>query len=617
MKRDFFCGVLVLSALALIGCSDLFSTASVTVQNQLSATQKVVYTTESDIFALDYTTGTLVIEGSALGGKTVYYASVNTSSSDISSSRVKLISSSNHRGSVASAGDVTILPFSATDDGDARQTHVAHAHFYDWKPRSCESAVDAFRTIDNPVSVSGIPVAQITDYTIGTTKKRLWTLSGTDRNGNALYAQRDALLYAYNGTCNVWIVSGDSYIKADTREELAQKIADAFTAFYPVVRAVFGNESDNVYYSSTGSRWQTAPMDYLSDTGTKVNIVLYDLYTDKTEGKVLGLFNGMDYYPSDADYQKISGSQTSIGSYSNEGKYFYLDSYFATTEPDVMISTLAHEFQHMINFGVKSMNGLSMDTNFNEMLSMLCEDMMQRFLTEHGWEVSDSDSPRGRLLQFVIDYFDCGIRDYDESSLSYANAYAFGAWLCRQYGGASLVKEMMANQRVNNDCILAAVNAVNKTSYDFTTLFGQFIKACYGKDDTYTFNRDADERELYDDGVTTYSYPMTAINFWQVGSMYDLRNQRTSATVYTTWKETLDNRATSSKGKNLLDAEYPYFGPAVFTQGALYPYLMAKYGMLLSRKTNVIPDDTTRYTLTFSTTSGETSPGMVTYVYIK
>ena len=409
----------------------------------------------------------------------------------------------------------------------------------------------------------------------------------------------------------MWVVNSDKYLTSDTeKQNLAGKFAAAFAAFYPVVTNVFGKESDEIYtnYVSTSlisGEYTTSPMTEVSDTGEKINIVIYDLFADGEEGNVLGFFSSGDYYARD------------FYNYSNVGKYFYVDSYFATQEESVntIISTLAHEFQHMVHFGVK---GNDSDTNFNEMLSMLCEDMMQKFLTDKGYTIEDKDSPKSRMLQFMIEYFGCGIRGYDNSSLAYANAYAFGSWLCRQYGGAALVKEMMSNEKTNNECIVAAVNKLNGTSFTFDDLFAQFIKACYGKDSEYTFNKDAAKTITYSSESTTYDYPMTAINLWESSSMYDLNTALIPGESLTSGESlTYRQYSESEIGASYIDSQYKYFGPLVFNANTLLTSISQSYGMALKRKSAVIPSGTNSYTITFSSKSGYTKTGMKLFLYIK
>ncbi|MBQ8678922.1 MAG: hypothetical protein IJ530_04070 [Treponema sp.] len=158
----------------------------------------------------------------------------------------------------------------------------------------------------------------------------------------------------------------------------------------------------------------------------------------------------------------------------------------------------------------------------------------------------------------------------------------------------------MTNGKTNNDCIVAAVNSISGTSYTFEDLFAQFIKACYGKDSEYTFNRDAAKTLTYSSGGTTYAYPMTKIDLWG-DSMYSLANV-----------EGIESAA------GYFDSEYKRLGPAgpaVFTYSALHK-LPATYGMFLKSYGSIEGGASSAYLL-FTSKSGVTKSGMKLFLYIK
>ena len=165
-------------------------------------------------------------------------------------------------------------------------------------------------------------------YLFGSTKKTLYVSLEDDSAGNPVFVKRKATLRACNETCNVWVL--DDYYdetSAGTKvnTDFAKKIAEKFKSLYPLVRNVYGNESDKIYYPVVRGNtiyFELVEMDYLSDTGTKVNIVIYDLYGDADQGKVLGFFAPRDYYPNDDDLHKLVNTSDNLNSYSNEGKYF-------------------------------------------------------------------------------------------------------------------------------------------------------------------------------------------------------------------------------------------------------------------------------------------------------
>ena len=264
-------------------------------------------------------------------------------------------------------------------------------------------------------------------------------------------------------------------------------IDDIITKFiknYALEEAIFGTTSDVIITRSGTDNMSSYP------TKDYINIVLTDIGKDyglaaKSQCGVVGYFWAKDYYAS---------SYSSSGAYksTNEGKYFYIDIPYCNyvsgtngsysydgnenTVSDTVISTLFHEYQHMINFNQKNMIN-HLDTNncvwYNEMLSMLCEDLLQ---TQLGLTEKVQD---GRIPNFNGYYYYSGAAQYlDQNSwVSYGTAYAFGAWLARNYGGAKLVQKMSTNAYVGIDSVVNAVNEINNTNYTWNDLFKEYVQA--------------------------------------------------------------------------------------------------------------------------------------------
>ena len=105
------------------------------------------------------------------------------------------------------------------------------------------------------------------------------------------------------------------------------------------------------------------------------------------------------------------------------------------------------------------------------MMSMLCEDILQDKITLENYEpgkervfIGDSESPKGRLYQFLCTYYDGGLFFWENKTMSYSRTYAFGAWLVRKYGGVKLLKEMATNSQIGLNCVISALQScgVNK-----------------------------------------------------------------------------------------------------------------------------------------------------------
>lgn len=372
----------------------------------------------------------------------------------------------------------------------------------------------------------------------GTTKKEIWvdlpasalgTPSETVTINSVQYTKRSATLRAAGKYCYIWVVDG--YYSTDSgavsgaavTEEQIKTLMEKFDGMYPLIREIFGKEAEVMVDGDS-----IVPIDKVSDTGSKVNIVVYDIngdYASSQQGGVFGYFWAKDYYTP----KTATSSATDVIKLSNSGKYFYIDSYFTQNfnwAPS-MYSTLAHEFQHMINFGVKTLtpaayngnnNPPSSATWYTEMMSMLCEDMMQQYLG-----CGDTASPKSRLSQFCTYYTSSGITEWNDNAqlASYAVAYTFGAYLARNYGGAELIQKAAQNGSVDKDSITEALKAMG---YDetFDSAYIKFAQALVlnnaDKQDTATLNKNAKTYQF-----SVYTYPMTAIDLWSYNTVNDAK----------------------------------------------------------------------------------------------
>ena len=316
----------------------------------------------------------------------------------------------------------------------------------------------AMPAIENPV-FAVTPITPVVD----TTTKDIYIDTKIDiTTGSISYEKKRATLKYGSGStkCYVWLV--DDY-KGVVTEEQCKKVGETFDETYELVREVFGNESDKLIPFDAQTIDDFKPMTDYSDTGTKVNIVLYDIAPDasaitdeqKANG-VQGYFSGKDYYAFD----KYNGKEET---YSNKGKYFYVDAYAVKINPKECYSTLVHEFQHMIHlnqktFSSKKSGGIATATWFNEMLSLLCEDALKEKINP-----GTPNGLQGRLQNFNQYYWLSGIEYNTEDSssavIAYATLYTFGAYLARTYGGIDLIKEMSTNAYADEAAIIEAIKS--------------------------------------------------------------------------------------------------------------------------------------------------------------
>lgn len=491
-KKNLFFAVFAM--LFLASCDlDL----SLTTEADSSATSSTTASTvswdasQSDIFELSADVTTVNISN-ATSGKTLYFVRRNTGSQTISSKNIRTLTAPSQR---QADSDVSsdFLEF----DEEIPNLQKGFAGCFIPEQIDLKNYASSARSVSvsSETAISG---------KVGETKI-IYVDNNTDIS---TFVQKSATLRAVGTYCYVWVV--DDFYSSTAGENkvdsaIAQEYADAFDKMYPMITNVFGKESDKIYYY-----YGWCNMENYSGTGTKINIVVYDIGNDYSLSEnqqcgIVGYFYAKDYIYNYSEK----------GVTSNNGKYFYIDSGYANSNFDTTISTLAHEFQHMVNYNQKTVlnDGLTSGQWYNEMLSMLCEDMMQEHLG-----IKDEDSPKARTTVFNAYYYCSGISEYNSKNqiCSYATAFSFGSFIARNFGGAELVQKISQNSYVDNDSITNAVNSLNGTNYTYDDLFEKYLLALFG-DSTYTHNKNAVCTLKYNSGdysSNPYEYPMTAYNIF-------------------------------------------------------------------------------------------------------
>ena len=252
--------------------------------------------------------------------------------------------------------------------------------------------------------------------------------------------------------CNVWYVEKDSayMMKNPLSSDVFTQVREKFDEIYPVQIQIFG---DNKF----SAKW----LNLLQKYDGKVNILIYDIANDACEsqtGGVYGFFHALDFYTD------------SKHSNSNKTECINVDSFFFNKDTEGSFQTLFHEFQHLENFVNKVVlsSNSSVSTWYNEMLSMLSEDIFTDLLG-----IALENAPANRL-NFFNAYYPLGFYKWRSESnycpsgdvyISYANSYAFGAYLLRNFGGIELIKKISQNDFVDEESI---TNALKSLGYDFT-----------------------------------------------------------------------------------------------------------------------------------------------------
>ncbi|WP_332237881.1 Ig-like domain-containing protein [Sporolactobacillus sp. KGMB 08714] len=222
--------------------------------------------------------------------------------------------------------------------------------------------------------------------------------------------------------------------------------------------AELGKEFDSKIYPLDVSNFGDAPN--VDGTG-KINILCYDIQ-DGFSGS--GSYVGGYFSPED-----LYATQ-----YSNDSEIFYIDTNplmgtGSTKDVTQAYSTLAHEFQHMINYNEKVLvqgNQQGMDTWMNEGLSMAAEQIFS-----------------GEALSDRIDYYNSDYSIADGQSLlnwdysgdvlaNYSLSYLFMQYLKIQCGqGDQIFKELIDDPNTND----LAVQDLIRKYIDPKLTFGKFM----------------------------------------------------------------------------------------------------------------------------------------------
>ncbi|MDR0408934.1 MAG: hypothetical protein LBH18_00850 [Spirochaetaceae bacterium] len=360
-----------------------------------------------------------------------------------------------------------------------------------------------------------------------------WTQDATGRK----FTMIPATLRATRDHCNIW-VADTNYSDGDKKDNTitasdAKELAEKFDIIYEKETAVFG-------YEYGGGPDSSAPHGGV-DGDPKVQIFVYDIFGDFFKGQNGGVFGY--FWPGDE--QEITNS--------NKAEIFYIDAHFTSLSPAGMYSTLAHEFQHMIHYNQKFMTkGKNSGIWYNEMLSMLAEDLIDPFI---GIEATKDGHPiENRIPRFLDKYFADPTVWSSGSDVytSYAAAYALGAYLVRNFGGVGLVKRIMFNDEIDIASIDEALNSdVNPRKDEINSLSAALSR--YGEALLFNQPEEGDASVSRPSGVLSFNntvktdeYEFTGFDLFSVKKESSLTS-REKSTGPVIWdlsgKHTLESRS--------------------------------------------------------------------------
>jgi hypothetical protein len=461
------------------------------------------------VIPVDFRGGsTRTVDLSKLGsspGKQIYLVTVNTSSTVVEAGSTGSAMGAYSRFSGSDIGPSDFL----LDSEDDLPGHHPGAAAFNANPPPITPEMRQNQSIGQLRSAGAI------SRTVGDTKY-FWVEAMYD---NEYWVQKSATLRARGSYCNIWVIENwGAYPVSDTA---VQTLAAKFDQIYPLETKILGYEYGGGPGGSGGV-----------DGDPKIQILVYDF---NGGGGVQGSSAAGFFWSKDLYTQAVlDSSNWSVKT--NRAEMFYIDAGQLSRSPDYTYSVLVHEFQHMINFNVKLVRySRNSSSWYNEMLSMLAEDMISPLI---GVVPTNSSHPIGiRIRYFLAWYFKEGVTTWTSlASSSYSYKYAFGAYLARNYGGAELVKNILANDSTNIDSISSALKQTAGIDFNYAVekfaealIFSDPVvgRATFNKTVTHTIDGTTYTFTGFDIWSARYNFTVPAGNYYRWGgpTIYSLWNK--------------------------------------------------------------------------------------------
>ena len=400
-------------------------------------------------------------------------------------------------------------------------------------------------------AVQDPPAADVAGTTSG---NMAYFNSATSMTGGAATCRSVATATTDQGTrtLNIW-VANDCWSGTGTTKKhyVTQTMVDQLAA-----RFLASGPDNDIYDWVTdivGPEWGSSGYPDLIPADNEITILLADIAGDGDstdaygdDGGIVGYFHSLNnflnaYLP--ASYAGLSNQRIMFvvdavmyanpddNGYSVDNTAKYADNGWLSTDywAEECFSTLAHEFQHMIQFYRKGVvvrgDGYTADTWIDEMCSQLVEDLVAdkigvmgpRGVAYGDYTAGSGGNYNGRIPYFNK-YLSLGLEgSSDYTVYDYSFSYAFGAWLLRNYGGAQFVKNVVYDSATDSQAITDAVKAYAGKTYDLPNLLQRWAVAVLGSGRTdmpYGFRYNTGAASSSTSGLTSASYTVGSINFF-------------------------------------------------------------------------------------------------------
>ena len=286
-----------------------------------------------------------------------------------------------------------------------------------------------------------------------------WVLeevTGYDANGNVLYTEESSYTEEENAP------------RGKVNRKMAQAYADAFVKIYDLDTTLMGEIPTKAFYGAEPKAEYLVDIDYLSETSSIINLVFWDIGHMAESANLCGYYWFKDLFPKKEDSKTILGKDPSPNAqttWSNAANILYINAYLSNDTGNVL-TTIAHEFQHMISRNMKIIENRTPTklgdgnlTVFEEMMSVAAEDFVFMFFPEIKF---NSETGMVYLPSYESYYFLNGFETSTELvnqlyNLQYGAGFTFAAWTMRKFG-VETIYEITHNKKVNLDAILYGIN---------------------------------------------------------------------------------------------------------------------------------------------------------------
>jgi len=348
----------------------------------------------------------------------------------------------------------------------------------------------------------------------------------------------------------VYYVPTVAFLYDSEAEDSGQSLMDSYLKDSDFEK--IGKTFDNIYKAETSllgsNKFSSLFGDQISYNSDKISIVISDIYCDSTENQKSGTFGY--FYPN--DFYCGDGAED----ISNQTEVIYIDSVLYKNCPDLTLSTLAHEFAHLLNYCNKEMKKVCDDeeTWYTEMMAMVTEELMY---TDY---VNTSASDSNQVSKVRIPYYckssNIGFTAWNDANVyeNYGNIFTYGSFLARNYGGINLIHEIATNNASETESITAALQKCGQDATFTDTLISFAVNSMNAKtkkSDVITLNK------AVSGTINGYDFDGSALDITKHGGMTIQKNKNvtslgsTGFTIQYAGKGTKNLDVTLSDNKNV------------------------------------------------------------------